>query len=387
MPTRRGLLAALGAAGLGGCSLPTGGGGSGTPPERSTPPGGRRHWYTHPEATGNRSLAGGGNVRDADPVTFSPEGAPRWLVAHPAGEGSYWTVVTEDGRASRWRVRGEVAERVTDPEPRPTEGPPVVATGNGAPRLVDPPGEMAAGTAPMVAPGGDGEPAKLLYVAEDGALVVAGDRRTRFDVDALPDGRLAALGDGRYALFTAVTDRYEHGALGDSTEGTTLTVVDPAEPALDWQTTVGPPEVFEGLQPLVADLDGDGDRRRLLDAHLRLAGPGRRRRRRLRRRRHRRGARPDDRPGRPRRGPAERGWRERPLAPPARRSGREQRRRNFSQRHPRCRRRHGRDRLSLAGVISPARGGLRRPRRRRWRRPGRRRRRAGGRRSRRRPRR
>ena len=260
MPTRRALLAALGAAGLGGCSLPTGGGGSGTPPERSTPPGGRRHWYTHPEATGNRSLAGGGNVRDADPVTFSPEGAPRWLVAHPAGEGSHWTVVTEDGRASRWRVRGEVAERVTDPEPRPTEGPPVVATGNGAPRLVDPPGEMAAGTAPMVAPAGDaGGAAKLLYVAEDGALVVAGDRRTRFEVDALPDGRLAALGDGRYALFTAVTDRYEHGALGDSTEGTTLTVVDPAEPALDWQTTVGPPEVFEGLQPLVADLDGDGD--------------------------------------------------------------------------------------------------------------------------------
>jgi hypothetical protein len=256
MPTRRSLLAALGAAGLGGCSLPTRGGGSGTPPERSTPPGGRRHWYTHPEATGNRSLAGGGNVRDADPVTFSPEGAPRWLVAHPAGEGSYWTVVTEDGRASRWRVRGEVAERVTDPEPRPTEGPPVVATGNGAPRLVDPPGEMAAGTAPMVAPAGDaGGAAKLLYVAEDGALVVAGDRRTRFEVDALPDGRLAALGDGRYALFTAVTDRYEHGALGDSTEGTTLTVVDPAEPALDWQTTVGPPEVFEGLQPLVADLD------------------------------------------------------------------------------------------------------------------------------------
>ena len=260
MPTRRGLLAALGAAGLGGCSLPTGGGDSGTPPERSTPPGGRCHWYTHPEATGNRSLAGGGNVRDADPVTFSPEGAPRWLVAHPAGEGSHWTVVTEDGRASRWRVRGEVAERVTDPEPRPTEGPPVVATGDGAPRLVDPPGEMAAGTAPMVAPAGDaGGAARLLYVAGNGDLVVAGAERTRLPVDALRDGRPAALGEGRYVLFAGPTDRYRHGALGDTTEPATLVAVDASEPAVDWTTSVGPPEVFEGLQPLVADLDGDGD--------------------------------------------------------------------------------------------------------------------------------
>jgi len=118
---------------------------------------------------------------------------------------------------------------------------------------------MAARTSPMVVSAGDGA-SRLLYVAADGALVIV-DRegRTRLDVDALTDGRLAALGDGRYALFTDPTDRYGHGALGDSVEGTTLTVVDPAAERIDWQTEVRPPEVFEGLQPLVADLDGDGD--------------------------------------------------------------------------------------------------------------------------------
>ncbi|PSP99803.1 hypothetical protein BRC92_13440 [Halobacteriales archaeon QS_4_69_31] len=260
MPTRRSLLWALSTVGVAGCSLaPTDDTSAATPRASATPPPGTEHWYTHPHPTGNRTLSGAGTLRDVDPVTFEPAGQPQWLVAHPAETGSQWTVVAGDGRANRWHVRDGEATRVGTDDSLPADTQPVVATGEGEPTLLRPPGEMAAHASPMVAPGGDGEPAKLLYVAEDGALVVAGDRRTRFEVDALPDGRLAALGDGRYALFTAVTDRYEHGALGDSTEGTTLTVVDPAEPALDWQTTVGPPEVFEGLQPLVADLDGDGD--------------------------------------------------------------------------------------------------------------------------------
>jgi len=263
MPRRRSVLAALSAAWLAGCAVDSGDGAATQPdgsPSVSTPPTGSRYWYTHPQQTGNRTLPGVGDVRDAEPVTFDPEGTPQWLVAHPAEGGSQWTVVTEDGRASRWRVRDGSPERVAEYDPLPAGTQPVVATGDGAPRPLRPPGDMAPRTSPMVAPG-DGEgPPKLLYVATDGALVVAGERRTRLAVDALSDGRLAALGDGRYVLFAAPTDRYGHGALGDTTEGASLVAVDATEPEVVWETTLDAPTVFEGLQGLVADLDGDGDR-------------------------------------------------------------------------------------------------------------------------------
>jgi len=253
MPTRRSVLAAL-STGLAGCSL-GGAGETGTPPS-PTPPAGTEYWYTHVRATANPALAAGADLRGVDPVVFEPDGQPQWLVPHPASAGSHWTVVAADGRAALWRVHDGSATRVDGYDPLGPGAPPVVATGDGDPRLVRPAG-MADRAAPAVAPGPDGP--VLLYVSGDGDLVVAGRERTRFDVDGLPDGRLAALGDGRYALFTGGTDRYRHGALGDSTEGETLAVVDPAEPAVDWTRTVGPPAVFEGLQPLVADLDGDGE--------------------------------------------------------------------------------------------------------------------------------
>lgn len=260
MATRRSLLAAL-ATGLAGCSLGPGSDGegpTGTHVTASTPPAGSRHWYTHPQPSGNRLLSGAGTVRDAEAVRFEPEGQPQWLVAHPAENGSRWTVVADDGRASRWTVRDGSVERETGYDPLPAGTQPVVATGGGTPRLVRPPVDMASRTSPVVVPGGDG-PAKLLYVAGNGDLVVAGETRTRLAVDALRDGRLAALGDGRYALFAEPTDRYRHGALGDTTECGSLVVVDATDPAVDWTTSVGPSDVFEGLQPLVADLDGDGD--------------------------------------------------------------------------------------------------------------------------------
>ncbi len=261
MLTRRSLLATLAGAGLAGCSFDADSddsGSTGTPATDSTPPGGSRYWYTHPQPTGNRLLSGAGNVRNAEPVRFEPEGQPQWLVAHPTGDECHWTVVTSDGRASRWVVRDGSAERTAEHDPLPPGTQPVVATGEGSSRLVRPPGDMASRTSPAVVPGEDG-PATLLYVATDGDVVVAGEDRTRLAVDALDDGRPAALGDGRYALFADPTDRYSHGALGDTTEGSSLVVVDATDPGTAWETTLDAPVVFEGLQPLVADLDSDGE--------------------------------------------------------------------------------------------------------------------------------
>ncbi|PSQ18589.1 hypothetical protein BRD00_04685 [Halobacteriales archaeon QS_8_69_26] len=257
----------MGAVGLSGCLAADGGRtdaeeGTPTPPDPA-----EAYWYTHPRPTGNRYLGGDGDLRGVDPVTI--EGRPKWLVAHPADRGSHWTLVTDEGRATRWRVADGEATRVGEYDPLPGGAAPAVATGEGDPRLVRPPpgaGEMAS---PVVAPGGgsgvdaggegSGSNPKLLCVAGNGDLIVAGEEVTRLEVDAPPDARLSAVGDGRYALFGDATDRYTHGALGDVTEGSSVVLVDPSVPEVDARASVGPPEVFEGIQPLVADLDGDGD--------------------------------------------------------------------------------------------------------------------------------
>jgi hypothetical protein len=62
--------------------------------------------------------------------------------------------------------------------------------------------------------------------------VGAGARDHRLDVDALPDGHIAAVGDGRYALVAEPTDRDGHRALGDGIEPTALLIADVTEPAV-----------------------------------------------------------------------------------------------------------------------------------------------------------
>jgi hypothetical protein len=261
MISRRWLLATLAAFGSGGCLHYAGQSrthdGEGQHGAATPPPPGARYFYTHPQATGNRHLTGAGNVRDAAPTTFDVEGRARWLVAHPGPDGLQVTVVSS-ARASRWGIRGREAKLLAVSDWRSDAMPPVVGVTDDSATPVSPPGRIAPYTTPLVVER-DGSDARLLYLTADGTLVVAGETTTRFRVDAPQDARLAAVGDGRVALYAERSTRYRHGALGDGVEGTTLLVVDPFDPAVVARTTVGPPEVFEGLQPLVADLDGDGD--------------------------------------------------------------------------------------------------------------------------------
>jgi hypothetical protein len=260
MTTRRRVIGALAAAGLAGC---LGGNGNGsddasrTPAPPGTPTPAAEYWYPRPSATGNRTLAASGDLRTAGTVRFDPGTTPQWLVAHPADRGSRWTVVAGDGTASQWHVVDGEASRERRYDPLPAGTPPVVAATDGGSGLLRPPSGMAPRSMPAVVTGGDG--LTTLYLADNGDLVVAGDSVTRLAVDGLPDGRIVAVGDGNYALYADATDRYTHGALGDTTEGSTLVVVDPDAASVVATARVGPPETFEGLGPLVADLDGDGD--------------------------------------------------------------------------------------------------------------------------------
>lgn len=83
-------------------------------------------------------------------------------------------------------------------------------------------------------------------------------RRTSRPENALPDGR-PAFGRGRIAeaWLVAPTERYDHGVLGDAVEagGLLVRLKDGSERELLLPET----QVFEDLQPRLADLDRDGE--------------------------------------------------------------------------------------------------------------------------------
>ncbi|MEF8826255.1 MAG: hypothetical protein V5A27_07940 [Halapricum sp.] len=215
------------------------------------------YWYTHSRPTGNRFISGTADLRDTEPVRVAVDDRPVWLVAHPAPRGSYWSVVTAEGSATRWQVYEGAVSDETRLQHQVPRRPPVVASGESEPRLLDSPSIMSRNTGQMVG-SWDGTPRRL-FVAANGDLVLDGDDRSRFPIDAPSDVRPASLGDGTYVVYGDVTDRYGHGALGDSLEPSSLVVVDATDPEVVARTVLDTPLVFEGLQPLVADLDDDGE--------------------------------------------------------------------------------------------------------------------------------
>jgi hypothetical protein len=249
--SRRAVLGAMAA--LAGC-----GGGSTAPRPTGTPqipvsPADATYAYTNLTPGGNRVLGGsGGSVADATPVEIPTGGTPAWLLAFDGGTGSYWTVVRRDGTATTHRVVEGTAETVADHGT--VASPPVGYAADGSVGLLAAPSETGEHTHPI--PLEDG----LLYVATDGDVVVRRDETARLAVEAPADVRPVAVGPARYLVYGRRTGRYRHGALGDTTEPSSLVVVDADAGRIATETRLDTPLVFEGLAPLVADLDGDGDR-------------------------------------------------------------------------------------------------------------------------------
>jgi hypothetical protein len=77
--------------------------------------------------------------------------------------------------------------------------------------------------------------------------------------DGIPGGYVAtAQGDGiQRAWYAEPTDRYSHGALGDTIEAGALVAEDVFGTL--YVVELGPLEVFEDLTPRIVDIDGDGN--------------------------------------------------------------------------------------------------------------------------------
>lgn len=150
---------------------------------------------------GNRVAAGRGGLGQVTPVDVDLPGTPTWVlpVSDPSGELS-WYVTLEDE----------------------------------TPVVVDKSGDITSA-------GVDQFPTTDLQP---------------FD-NPLPDGR--SVGDGTNVVaLVEPTDRYPHGVLGDRIEAAAIQVLNPVA---DTSITFGPaaPTVIEGISPLLADIDLDGE--------------------------------------------------------------------------------------------------------------------------------
>jgi hypothetical protein len=200
--------------------------------------------YTHVGADGNRVVDGTGSLPDTGPVDVTLAARPEWVVGVPHDDGVLLGVVTRAGTQAV-SVGTEEAEAV-DIDLGTVRGPPLLIGGSDpqfAPRL------GSETTHPVPTAGG------WVFVATDG--VVNLPRGTRADVGALPDARIAAAAGRLYVLATR-TRAYAHGVLGDEFEARSVAVLNPGgevERTLD-----APSGVIEGIAPIVADIDGDGER-------------------------------------------------------------------------------------------------------------------------------
>ncbi len=175
-------------------------------------------------AAGNRVANGSGDLPGATPIDVAVPGSPRWVLPMPGG--GRWAVVLNDGTVVVVDEDGSLDE-VT-----------LGAIGR----------EAAVDQAPILIVGPRGEP--MLATAE------AYPDRWAF-ADPLTDTRVV-YGPNHAVALTGPTDRYGHGVLGDAIEAATIEVIDRIG---NGAISFGPPSptVIEGISPLLADIDGDGE--------------------------------------------------------------------------------------------------------------------------------
>jgi hypothetical protein len=85
-------------------------------------------------------------------------------------------------------------------------------------------------------------------------------------VDALSDGRILRDDGQRLALLVNPSDSYRHGVLGDKVEALAVAIVDAKSLSVEVKASVGEDSVVEGLMPIWADIDSDGEKEIIVTA-------------------------------------------------------------------------------------------------------------------------
>jgi hypothetical protein len=213
---------------------------------------------TYHRADGNRVVAGSGNFPALTSLDIPLSGKPTWVTAVPYEDGALWVVTLDDGRNQAYVVEGtSVTETVVTPQ-LPLGMPPQLIVQNGEARFIVP----AANFSPLTHPVLINERGHLAYIDANGDIIIQkGEASFSLPVNALPDARILVDEIGRLLLLTDPTTDYPHGVLGDDLEarGISLIETEPA-PRIINTIRIPAPHVIEGIAPIWADLNGDGQR-------------------------------------------------------------------------------------------------------------------------------
>lgn len=218
--------------------------------------------YTYHQASGSRVSAGMGTFPNVRAVDFALPGAAQWLLGGIDAESGEprWRFLLADG--SFYLTSGETT--ALPMALRFAPGAPITYAVDlfetYYPSVLD-------DSSPLTHPVFLGRPTPpdnfSLYIAQNGDVVSVSNEleRTRLSLAALPDARPVISRGGQIAIYTGATDqRYVHGVLGDTFEAASLTILDAdgADVTQVGQINLPGDEVFEGISPLWADVDGDG---------------------------------------------------------------------------------------------------------------------------------
>lgn len=180
-------------------------------------------------SVGSGTMPNGGTKFD-----FKLPGAFKWVVAEEGADGdSIWALVRNDGSWISFRLGDDEDLKVGSSSPleRHELLPQLAQRENGRIGL---------------AISAVSNPVNLELAAALSAI------------ENTPDGSTILGSDSLFYSYSGPTDRYPHGALGDKNEWTELVMgsTNPDQESIRFQ--LPDDEVFEGLYPLVADVNGDG---------------------------------------------------------------------------------------------------------------------------------
>ena len=219
-----------------------------------------RYFYTFHNPAGNRFVRGSGAFPDGIAVDVALRGRPAWAVGY-AMETAVWHVVLESGDLQVIEIESGGTARTLAYETGwfARAQPPIVGVSmiEGAYVMR---GDDTVSPLSHPIPVNDFE---VLYINRAGDLVLGreGGLVDSLPVNAAADARLVMNSVGQVALYANATDqRYTHGIMGDRLEAATLLVLEAREGKIQLLARIDLPgeDVYEGIAPFWADIDGDG---------------------------------------------------------------------------------------------------------------------------------
>ena len=219
-----------------------------------------RYFYTFHNPAGNRFVRGQGSFPDVLTVDVPLRGSPAWAVGY-AMETAIWHIVLAGGNLQVVEVSPDGAARTLAYETDWFAGaqPPLVGVSmiEGA-YVLRSDDSVSPLTHPI--PVNDFE---VLYINRAGDLVLGREEGlvASLPVMAPPHARLVMNSRGQVALYANAADQPNTpGIMGDPLEAATLLVLEVRESEIRLLARVDLPgeDVYQGVAPFWADVDGDG---------------------------------------------------------------------------------------------------------------------------------